>query len=192
MNPFNVLYKTETLPLLQAINDAPELWNAITGRTQGESPHREAPDIWVRYNSYDRVLAEPARANNEHIPVWYPAYKKLKPYVDPILFDLMRRVDGEILGGVLITKVPAGCKVYPHFDRGWHVDYYDKFYVQLSGAHGCDFAARDPEGNVHVFSPRHDDVYLFDNRMEHWVHNNSEIDRVTLIACIRTQMFGRK
>ena len=192
MSAFQILYETDVAPIVNALERNPDLWNSIGDRRREEinSPHREAPDIWVRYNSYDRI-ADRVHFNDEHIPVWYPAWDKL-PELKPIVFDLMQRVQGEILGGILITKVPAGKKVYPHVDTGWHVDYYDKFYIQLAGAEGCDFCVAGEDGVVERFTPKTGQVYLFDNRNPHWVDNDSAVDRMTLIVCIRTQMFGRK
>ena len=190
MTQFKVLYQTDVSPICDALERNPDLWNCIIDRRRDDSPHREAPDIWVRYNDYSRI-ADREHFNDEHIPVWYPAWDRL-PELKPVIFDLMSRVDGEILGGVLITKVPAGKKVYPHVDLGWHVDYYDKFYIQLAGSDGCDFFCENEDGQVEQFCPKTGEVYLFDNRFKHWVTNDSEFDRMTLIVCIRTQMFGRK
>ena len=43
----------------------------------------------------------------------------------------MRRIEGERIGGILIYKVPPHCRILPHTDVGWHVDYYDKFNICL-------------------------------------------------------------
>ena len=107
MNPFRHLYDTKTEPLHQHILAHPELWDSMPGRRASvpgvmDSPHREAPDIWLRYNPYERLKSSPATFNDEHIPVWYPPYYDLKEHLDPW------RVRGEIMGCVLITKVPAG------------------------------------------------------------------------------------
>lgn len=181
--------EVDVAPLMAALERNPDLWNDITARTGEKSPHREAPDIWVRYNKMEN-LTDRATVDEEHIPVWYPAWKRL-PELKPLLFDLMAFVQGEMLGGVLITKVPAGKKVYPHKDHGWHVEYYDKFYIQLAGAEGCYFSSQDIYGDIEDFCPKAGDVYLYDNRQTHWVTNDSDVDRVTLIVCIRSQKYGR-
>lgn len=190
MTQFKVLYETDTSELCAALERNSDLWNSINNRTLSDSPHRDAPDIWVRYNAYSNLKENPATFNDPHIPVWYPAWGRL-PELKPIVFDLMNFVQGEILGGVLITKVPAGKKVYPHNDYGWHVSYYDKFYIQLDGANGCNFCVENADGSIEKFCPKKNQVYLFDNRLKHWVDNDSDTDRITLIVCIRTQMFGR-
>lgn len=192
MDNFHIINSgIDVSPLLNQLVANDDLWGSVCDRRREniDSPHLEAPDIWVRYNDYAR-LADRERFNDEHVPVWYPAWDRL-PALKPIIFDLMAFVQGEMLGGVLITKVPAGKKVLPHVDRGWHVDYYDKFYVQIAGADGCEFCC-ESDGIEDRFTPKAGDIYLFDNRKKHWVDNNSPVDRITLIVCIRTQMFGRK
>jgi hypothetical protein len=191
MNLFQLLYETNTSALHKEIINKPELWNQRPERCVGESPHREASDMWIRYNDIQRLNDPTRNFHEEHIPIWYPAYFALKEQIDPLIFGLMRRVNGEVLGGVLITKVPARKKIYPHVDKSWHVDYYDKFYIQLAGAAGCEFCSEDDEGQVQKNTPLKDQVHLFDNRFKHWVNNDSDVDRMTLIVCIRTQMFGR-
>lgn len=143
-------------------------------------------DIWVRYNRPDRLNPEDPRAfNNEHVPVWYPAWKKL-PALRPIIFDLMATVEGEMLCGVLITRIPPGEGIAPHVDAGWHVEYTEKFYLSLKSSPGADFVCDGERLN-----PKPGEMWLFDNRKNHWVENDSTEDRITLIVCIRTEMFGR-
>lgn len=178
-------------PIFDALLANPDLWNSKEGRKDLEnSPHKEAPDIWLRYNDYSEFEKDRNSFNDEHIPVWYDAWNKL-PQLRPVVFGLMAAFEGEMLGGVLITKVPAGKKVYPHVDDGWHVQYYDKFYIQIQGAKGCDFCCQE-DGEIERFNPKTGQLYMFDNRKMHWVDNDSDVDRITLIVCIRTQVFGRK
>lgn len=192
MNHFHVLFKNcDVVPIVSALDRHPVLWNQIKDRSDfADSPHRETSDIWVRYNDFENLHKNPETFNDPHIPVWYPAWEKL-PELKPIIFALMKELEGEMIGCVLITKVPAGKKVYPHVDKGWHVEYYEKIYIQLQGSEGCDFCCEE-NGEVEKFTPQTGQIYLFDNRKTHWVENNSNVDRMTLIVCIRTQKFGRK
>lgn len=182
-------------PLLSQLDAHPELWNAHEGRRHHEgSSHGETSDIWVRYNDFTRARGETHRERmlsltHEHVPVWYPAWEVL-PALHPIVFDLMAAVQGEMLGGVLMTKVPPGGRILPHADTGWHVEYYDKFYVGLQSAPGADFICEDGAETERI-NIRPGEIWLFDNRKVHSVENDSDIDRITLIVCIRTQMFGR-
>lgn len=90
------------------IEAQPDVWNRHCLRTAGEgTPHKEIPDIWVRYNAWENFTGDPAAFNAEHEPSWYPVIEQL-PAVRKIIFDVMHAVQGERLGGVLITKVPPG------------------------------------------------------------------------------------
>lgn len=183
-NPFTLICSgVDVLPLVKTLESHPELWNRHTRRKLGDgSPHREMSDIWIRYNDATQCerTGDWSNFNHAHDSVWYPAYRAL-PELEPLIFDLMRKVHGERLGGVLITRIPAGGGIAPHIDRGWHVDYYDKYYISLKSEPGANFHC-----GPHFINPRPGDIYRFDNRVEHWVENASANDRMTLIVCIRS------
>jgi len=170
-----------TLLLLELKNN-PQLWNTNTYRTSNpNSPHREVDDIWVRYNHREVLENTPELLHEEHDSVWYPAIERL-PSLRKLALDLMHYVKGERLGGILITRIPSGKQVYPHDDCGsWHAAYYDKYAVQLESAPEQAF---EFEGERLVAAPG--DVYWFNNQKVHWVTNNSNVDRITAIICIRT------
>ncbi len=175
--------------LLFEIQSQPELWNNFRLRKDGEgTPHREMDDIWLRYNDINNTPA--AELNDEHDSIWYPAYYCL-PSAREIIFSLMTIVCGERLGGVLITKIPPGGKIEPHIDDTWHVRYYNKFYVSLKSEPGAEFCCGDDIG-VETLCPRVGEVYHFDNKKNHWVNNNSNSDRMTMIVCIKTHKFGER
>lgn len=161
------------------IESHPELWNRH-GYRKALSAHEEMDDIWVRYNSIENLGPN---FNDEHDSVWYPAYQEL-PALKEIVFPLMAQVEGERLGGVLITRIPQGHEIKPHTDKSWHVDYYDKFYVSLKSEVGANFYCGDE-----VLNPKVGEVWRFDNREEHWVENKSNGIRMTLIVCIRTNKY---
>lgn len=159
----------------------PELWNQHTVRT-AQYAHSNISDIWVRYNpfhNYDPNNGGLEAFNREHEAHWYPAVDAC-PAIKDVCLDVMRMVEGVRLGGVLITKIPPGGEVKPHIDRGWHAEYYDKFAVQLQGDERQSF---NFEGESLVSTTG--DLYTFDNSRLHWVTNASDIDRITLIVCVR-------
>jgi hypothetical protein len=185
--------ETDVKPLNAEIAAHPELWDQVTLRkTAPGTPHRAMSDIWVRYNDVKPFLAKGdlSTFNDRHVPIWYPAWRAL-PALRPIVFGLMARVEGEMIGGVLITRIPPGGGIEPHTDRGWHVDYYEKFYVALQSEPGALFLCQHG-GEREALNPAPGEIHLFDNRKEHWVDNRSDQDRVTLIVCIRTSLFGRE
>ena len=164
----------------------PELWDQHTRRKEAPgSPHGGMSDIWVRYNDVTpyAVSGDYSRFNDEHVPVWYSAYTAL-PALRPILISLMARVGGEMLGGVLITRVPPGRGIAPHADKSWHVDYFEKFYISIQGQQGAIFGCAH-DGVEEALTPMTGECWLFDNHKKHWVVNDSAEDRITLIVCIR-------
>lgn len=176
----------DVAPLLAELDANPWLWDQHSRRkTAPGTPHAGMSDIWVRYNddTQARLTGDWTGFNDEHVPVWYPAWEAL-PSLRPIVFDLMAKVQGEMLGGVLITKIPPGAGIAPHTDSGWHVDYYEKFYLSLKSKPGARFWC-DDGGIKEALEPRPGQIWLFDNHKIHWVTNDSDDDRITLIICIR-------
>ena len=172
------------------LEKSPDLWDRHPFRTSDpNNPFHGTSDIWVRYNDAAPYLAlnDFTGFNGPHVPINYPAWYRL-PAVRDICFLLMTMVRGEMLGGVLITRVPPGGGVRPHEDIGWHVDTMSKFFIPLTAAPGMLFGASD-EDHVEEACPEVGDVVYFDNRRTHWVVNRSEIDRITLIVCIRSEAF---
>lgn len=163
----------DVLAMQLALSVNPQLWNVDGMRTVNTSPHREIDDIWARY-------AADASQAGPHESVWYPAADVLP--VRDLVFQLMYMVKGERLGGVLITRIPAGKQVYPHIDRpAWHAEYYDKFAIQIASAPGQKFCFDGEE-----LETEPGDVFWFDNGFSHWVTNDTPHDRVTMICCIKT------
>lgn len=173
-------------PLQRQLADNPQLWDQFTIRkTAPGTPHGRMSDIWVRYNDVRPFLetGDYRQFNDPHLPIWYPAWEVLTS-LRPIVFDLMTGVAGEMLGGVLITRIPHGMGIDPHVDAGWHVNYFDKFYVAVESAPGAEFHTTGE-----ALCPAVGSIWRFDNRNNHWVVNNSGQDRITLIVCIHTDKF---
>ncbi|HUD33794.1 MAG TPA: aspartyl/asparaginyl beta-hydroxylase domain-containing protein [Variovorax sp.] len=166
----------DVAPMRAALAAHPELWDQRTERTAPEgSPHHGLSDIWARF-------ADPKtmQADGSHDSIWYPPANVLP--VRDIVFPLMAAVRGERLGGVLITRIKPGQICKPHTDPGWHARYYDKFAVQIEAAPEQAFQF---EGVSLVTEPG--DVFWFDNSRTHWVTNDSQSDRITMIVCIKTE-----
>jgi hypothetical protein len=163
-------------PFLWALQSHPELWNEHPERTQDPaSPHHGLDDIWLRY-------ADPSVAMQDgpHESVWYPG-ASLVPIAE-IIDPLMQYVGGEKLGGVLVTRIPAGAECKPHADHGWHAREYEKFAIQIQSAPGQRFCFED--GSLETMPG---DLFWFDNAYSHWVTNDTPHDRITLIVCIKTR-----
>lgn len=166
---------------LQELDNHPELWNEHKWRTNNpQSPHREAEDIWVRYNPVCNFNPEePAKFNEEHIAEWYPNIDKLST-IKEIVGQVADTLEAATLGAVLITKVPAGKQIYWHQDGGWHARVHRKFLVLLRGNMDQSFEFE----NEQMFAEP-GDCFEFQNEFPHRVINASEQERISLIICLR-------
>lgn len=175
--------------VMAELADDPSLWNEHQiRRTAPGTPHRTSSDIWVRYRDvapYENGERPWSEFNDIHVPVWYPAWKAL-PSLRPIIFALMAKVEGEMLGGILITRIAPGGRIEPHSDFSWHVDAFEKFYVTIQGQTGARFHC-EHEGHYEFIEPKNGECWLFNNKKKHWVTNDSEQCRITLIICIRRE-----
>lgn len=157
-----------------ALQKNPQLWNQHTRRTEHpDSPHHGLDDIWVRFGTEDD-----ATTDKPHAPSWYEAVDVLG--IKPFLRDLMHAVGGDVLGGVLITRIPPGAICKPHRDIGWHAFEYQKYGVQIASAPGQKFCFEDIE-----LETAPGDVFWFENQSLHWVVNPTPYERITMIACIK-------
>jgi hypothetical protein len=167
-------------PLHHAIVRQPQLWNQERVRTTFEgSPHAQVDDILIRFQDIEKHRAH-LETIDEHECIWQPAAYKL-PQARSLVFDLMRKVEGERLGRVLITRLPPGGVILPHKDGDEHAAYYDRYHIMLSNLPGSVFQAGDEEVCMQTGS-----VWWFDNGVEHSVRNDSVDHRLTLIVDIRT------
>lgn len=163
-------------PMRAALTAHPDLWDQRTERTASEdSPHHGLSDIWARYADMKTMMPD-----GSHDSIWYPCADQIP--VRDMAYLLMAAVRGERLGGVLITRIKPGQICKPHTDPGWHARYYEKFAVQIEAAPEQAFHF---EGQSLVTKPG--DVYWFDNAYTHWVTNESDSDRITMIVCIKTE-----
>lgn len=170
-------------PLRACLNDNPHLFGEHQER-KATYDHQEMVDIWARYNAYENFDPNNRAAfNGEHDSVWYPNSVHLTG-LRPVVFQIMQAVQGERLGGVLITKLPPGGKIKRHTDSGWHAGYYSKFYVAVQNPPGALFGFDDG-----IISAQDGEVWWFDNSKPHWVENATQFDRIAMIVCIKTDLF---
>lgn len=174
----------DVLPLLHQIQRQPELWNLETVRTNHpNTAHSQVDDILLRFN--DLKAAENSGDTmkyvlDQHESINYPGFWKLS-LARPLVFNLMRFVEGERLGRVIVTRLAPGKSILPHVDGGDHAAYYDRYHITLQNQPGSMFRA----GNETVYMAP-GDIWWFNNGAEHGVINNSKDDRITLIVDIRT------
>lgn len=169
---------SDVIPILNAIQAKPELWDENKLRTTHPlSPHKECSDIWVFFNA---VPDDPASVVDDTKVIPYRAWREL-PQLRPVIFDLMRRVEGTALGRVLITRLEPGKKIPPHIDQGAPVEYYARYQVVLQSLPGCVFQIEDERVNF-----RAGEVWRINNAKEHSVTNASADSRIVIIADIHS------
>lgn len=177
------LGSVDVRPALLQLKNNPQVWNRYPERTNSYGPHQGVSDVWVRYR--DRAEFNGSWtdfADAPHEAVWYPEADCL-PAVKDLCFELMHWVRGERLGGVLITRIPPGGRVDPHIDGGFNARYYNcKVMVSLES---------HPEQAIHFteggYSARAGECVWFNNNVVHWVTNNSPVDRISLVVCMKTE-----
>lgn len=163
--------------LAYALHANPGIWNRNALRREYPgTPHRECDDIWLRFQPEGMPADQVVDA---HESINYPAFAEL-PAARSIVFALMRQVEGERLGRVLITRLAPGRRIYPHVDGGDHAAYYKRHHVMVRCLPGVVFRAADEAPTMKT-----GDVWWFDNSVEHEVVNNSADDRIALIVDIR-------
>lgn len=165
-------FKADVANIRWNLRAHPELWNQHTSRTASpDSPHHGLDDIWCRFS------ADPD-ARGDHESIWYSSADAIG--VKDICEHLLFKVGGKSLGGVLITRIPAGKECRPHSDQGWHAKAHEKYAVQIESAPGQSFCFEGEE-----LEARPGDVYWFDNQYTHWVPNPTDYERVTMIVCVK-------
>lgn len=166
----------DVAPMVAELDAAPDLWNAIRDRKDAPgSPHADMDDIWLRW------LPHGGKAGDrlEFYPAWH-----LLPSLHAVVWSLMAMTKAVELGGLLITRIPAGGQIAPHNDAGgWHADLFDsKFYVVLRGGARCVNVFPDGEVNM-----RPGEVWRFNNRVIHSVENHDQGERISMIVSMRTE-----
>lgn len=193
MNHFqHITSGVDVSPLVAELRAHDELWDAHRIRkTAYGTPHRGMSDIWVRYNDVApfEATGDYRTFNDRHVPIRYPAWSLL-PSVRTVVMPLMALVQGEMLGGILITRIPPGGSIDAHTDHGWHAEYYDKFYVSVQNGPGAAFWC-EADGIRESIEPDAGEIWYFNNQKLHGVENRSTSDRIAMIVCIRTDLFGR-
>ncbi|PHS02425.1 MAG: hypothetical protein COA78_21125 [Blastopirellula sp.] len=186
MKPVNKLKISFDVQGVKSFLEECDLFGEYTQRSDGDtSPHKEMTDIWVRYKDPKPHIesGDWSEFMGCHESVWL----KDIPAIKDLCAGLMGFLNGEKLGGVLITKLPPGGGIAPHVDGGWHAAEYDKYYVPLKNAKGAEFHFDDC-----FICPEEGDVYAFRNDKNHWVENNSNEDRIAMVVCIKQTKLSKE
>ncbi len=185
MQAFNRIYTNLNVSLARKeLANNSHLFGEFNARKNAGPVMAQMDDIWLRYGDVSEMnkTGDYSKMADEHDSIWL----KDLPECKKLCFELMKMVDGERLGGVLISRLPPKGEMLPHTDAGWHADYYDKYYVPIENGKGSIFGF--DEGDI---NPSLGDVWAFDNSYNHWVKNDSNKDRVAMIVCIKQDKYTR-
>lgn len=167
--------------VLEEIDANPLAWNVHRMRTMHpQSPHREADDIWVRFNAIENLDAQkPGAFFEAHDSAWYPEVANM-PQLREMIEATAGTVGASIIGGVLVTRIPPGKQIYWHADNGWHADVHRKFLILLRGNAQQSFEFKDEQLHAEP-----GDCFEFQNGHPHRVLNPTSEERISLIICLR-------
>jgi hypothetical protein len=178
---FQQVAVVEAATLLNEILRQPQLWQADTYlRNYPQGPFGQVETIFLRFPPASVTELERGQ-RDQHECVWMDGWLHL-PSARDIVFGLMAKVQGERLGRVMINKINAGGRIYPHADTPAHAEYWDRYHVVLKSSPACHFRCGDEVVNMGTGT-----VWWFQNALEHEVQNDSDEERIHLIIDIRTQ-----
>lgn len=180
MRYFQKIARYNVENLAEQLDAQPELWDQHSARVKHDT-FAGTSDIWVRWRPFEE-LTDPSKYLEPHFPVFYPAWYRL-PALELIVFDLMAREKATHLGGILITRIPAGGLIKPHRDSGWHPEFYRrKVYVPIQTNDRVVNHCEDERVTM-----RRGEAWFFNNLVTHMVENNGDTERRTLIVCMRQE-----
>lgn len=155
-----------------------DLWGYLPLRTSFEgSAHSEVVDIPLRGPEL-KMSKTLDMLQGEILCINYPAMARF-PHIYHLCLNLMSFVKGEMLGRVVITKLPPGGKIDPHIDEGEAADLYDRYHVVLNADEGNTFVV-DGEEQVMLEG----EIWWINNHDIHHVENRGEVDRIHIIVDI--------
>lgn len=105
-------------------------------------------------------------------------YWKLPNVYNEVML-LAAATKAEQIGRVVVAELKAGGQVLPHEDFGPYHDYYDRFHLVLGGK-GCHFTC-----GKEVVKMLPGDVWTFNNREVHEVHNDSDEPRYHIVVDLK-------
>jgi hypothetical protein len=168
-------------PLRMALQRRPNLWNEHTYRTSFEgTPFKGMDDILLRYSRPEKHegISDANALVNDTMLVQYPPWGEL-PEAHEVVFNLMRRYKGIMLGRVIIARLPMGGTIKPHADNyGAYAARDDglRFHAVVNAAPGCLFHCGDE-----TIQTRSGEVWWFQHREVHSAENQSADDRIHLL-----------
>ncbi len=162
----------DTQAILDELDRDPEIWNKSTGRQDKIPVQKESRSIPIRGLVKSKINGRKRR--DVHESRFTTTSKEF-----PVIVDFIKKFAEEHnaeMGRAKVVNLKAGCKVYPHIDRG---DYYkkrDRYHLVLRSNDGSFLTCEDEELRM-----KEGELWWFDNNKAHGAHNDSDGDRIHLI-----------
>jgi hypothetical protein len=167
-----------TAPLINAIWGQPHLWRELTARqTTPGSPHKDTETIFLRWSESQTIHA----VFNDLEAVDYPALEKLSQ-AKPLIEYLLRAVEGDELGRVIITKLRPGGVIDPHIDEGAYADHFERFHIPLLSNAGSWFTVFSSPDTAEAVRMNEGELWWFNHKREHTYVNTGDTHRIHLIV----------
>ena len=158
-------------PTIASLMRQPELWDTDTVRTTiTNGPHSQISDILLRFGPPDLSTLQ-----CRDLPAMRDIFG-----AKMLSLDVMRLVNGDQLGRVIITRLKPGGKIAPHADEGEYAEFYSRYHLVLQGLPGSLFRCGDE--TIQMLTG---ELWWFDSHLEHEVINNSQDDRIHMIIDAR-------
>ncbi len=177
------------MPLLNALDRKPELWEADTFlRKFPQGPFGDTSTVFLRFQSHVEVkTAEELELYKQnrlaghdlHECPWRKEIMEL-PEARGHILGLAASLGATRIGRCMINRLKAGGKVFPHKDSPEHASYWSRYHLVLQSEVGNVFRCENE--TVHM---RPGELWWFENANEHEVLNNSNDDRIHLVMDMR-------
>lgn len=162
------------------------LWKLVTNRQKMAYALRNTEMVSLRSltgdfsqlnstNQYNQVMS----VGNSDLMNISPLFQRTVQWMEQSLINAgAEKVEW---GRIFFSKHFANSDIGEHVDEGKYFDYYDRFHFVI-----------DQTDNENIFHIRDEDVkllkgnfYWVNNHVPHWLKNNSEKNRINLIADAR-------
>lgn len=176
----------QTAPLIERLDQAPELWRWAERNSYPGSAHAEGKTILLRWAKTPQVDPPPTPEAMVNLVLStteaedYPASSALMPEAGEAVMAILERLRGyvgEQLGHVMLTRLPPGGRIARHTDEGVYADLYDRFHLCLAGDEGNTFRC-----GGETYHPKPGEAFWFNHKREHEVENAGALARVHLIV----------
>ena len=160
-------------PLLGELNASQDLWLADTSRQRRVRCQRNTRNIFLR--AAKKPLPPGAKnANDVHEIRIMPEAGKFPCTL--VFCESVAKSLGCVLGRATLVALLPKSRVFPHVDSGAYYRVRDRLHLVLKSTEGSLLGAGDE-----TVLMRTGELWVFDNKQQHWAENPSEEVRVHLI-----------